>query len=122
MSEPHHLAELLEEWRQTSELEGDAIQQGQWDKVARCQEHKTRLQALISSSGEATPGNIHQERFQQTVRELILLELRNSKIIDERREKLTFDKCRMRSACGNLRKVRSAYGAGHPSPIWNSFS
>jgi len=122
MREARTLSELLEEWRQASEAEGEAIEQGRWDEVARRQQSKSRLREIITASGEGTPVKFSQEPIQRALRQLVELELRNSGRLGQRRERLAADNSRLRCASGNLRRVRSAYGAGHPAAIWNSFS
>jgi hypothetical protein len=122
MSQPDSLRELLQEWRRMGELEGEGIRGGDWDKVARSQRRKSCLREIISASIKNGAGDLNMEDFQTTVRELIAMEERNSQWISQRREALVAERSRARLACGNLRRVRSAYGGPRPAAIWNSYS
>lgn len=122
MNESPSLLGLLGEWKNLGEEEGAGIENGDWAKVAQCQARKTQLQEIITAFRNRAGVDPAPEASQELIRELIAMESRNSECLSRRRENLLAERSRVRSAAGNLRRVRSAYGEPRPQAIWNSYS
>jgi hypothetical protein len=121
---------LLAEWRRLTEREGEAIQNGDWADVAKCQDGKGNLCLDITRAmEEMRTGAVGLEqavaeaecRFAAIAGELVELESANRDLICAQRERHRSEWERLNHASRNLHGVRRAYGAASPQ-LWHSYS
>jgi hypothetical protein len=121
---------LLSEWRRLTGLEGEAIQNADWPRVAVHQARKTELKEAIqralsspraSWSAQGRAARSFEIEFSSTVAELIALEQRNFDLLERRRRQRAVDLERVASTLHDLQGVRRAYGSIHQA-LWQSYS
>ncbi len=124
------LAALYEDWRRLSEDEGQAISQGAWDLVDRCQTAKFELQARIIAASDRLQAEwaespdrraAEEPHFRQLVEQLICLESRNSERLASQRRTAEADRQALDKSTRSLRDIQRLYG-GPRGPSWNSYS
>jgi hypothetical protein len=124
------LAEACREWRRLAEAEGEAIRTGNWGLCAACQkalQHlRERMDAILPAaradwarSGNDRPSR--EQRFNDTLRELIAVERRNQTLLQSVRAAAHVKIQELNLARINLKQLRRSYGFAHDAPM-NSFS
>ena len=98
-------------------------------KVAQCQDAKLKLQSCILTATEVwqsenprpdREGAVDPE-VRRVVSDLILLEVRNSEWVAERREEAERERNEIRQSRRNLRHIHRAY-APSAHALWQSYS
>jgi hypothetical protein len=121
---------LYEQWRAWTQAETEAIQQAIWNKVAQCQGEKHRLQAEILAATERWHeesridggGRPEQDpQLRRVVDELILLEYKNSELVEEQRRIARRQQDETERSGRNLRQIQRAYALSREA-IWESYS
>ena len=130
MSPFQELTRLYQEWRRLSEAEGDAIRRNEWPVVEDCQGAKYRLQSGITVATELYQSDLdhsgadpldYDRQFRGIVAELIQLEERNGKWLEDQRRKAREQQEELARTTASLRQVRRAYASGK-SAAWTSYS
>lgn len=130
MSAFQELSRLYQEWRRLSEAEGEAIRRHEWPAVEECQEAKYKLRSGITMATElyqsdlAHPGGdplAYDRQFRGIVAELIQLEERNGKWLEDQRRQAREQQADLARTTANLRQVRRAY-ASDKAAAWTSYS
>lgn len=113
------LEPLLQEWSALTDQERLAIEQSEWDILARCHELKLQLMQRINQlSGLNHP---LKEPLAGLVRDLQAREKGNMDLLGERMKGLRTQITELGRSTGNLRSVRSAYRTAEQT-VWHSYS
>jgi hypothetical protein len=123
------LWELYQQWKQLTEAEGNAILNSNWREVHRCQAAKQQLQPEIirvteSAKAEYFNNSDQREfdlRIRECVNELIVLETRNSAVLEQRLEALEKERGELEQTAGRLRQVHKSYVPAK-GPVWDQYS
>lgn len=130
MSPREHLFSLYEQWRRLSLAEGDAIQQGDWLEVRRCQNAKQTLQERIVAAtdalrtdplGRAADAGETESAIRTVVSRLMELESLNSRRLADQRARGEAEQSGAERATQSLRQVSRAYGLPRASG-WQNYS
>lgn len=120
----------LAEWRQLTDLEGEAIRSDNWQGLAKHQTWKTQLQAEIQSalafvraapSAQEHTSRIADGQFDSVVGELVALESRNRDLIAAKRTRRQAESEGLSRTLHDLHGVKRAYGSGR-SLHWQCYS
>jgi hypothetical protein len=130
MSPREHAARLLQQWRQMTRAESEAIQAAAWSRLLDIQSRKAALRQPLDeayrqwqSGGPAVPATAAAENpFRAQVARLIALEARNAQLLADRREKARQQQLHLERAAQNLRNVRRSYAPPPPPVACNSYS
>lgn len=124
MTATQQLLEALRQWEQWSRLEGEAIEQDDWQRVNACQQAKVLLRERVSTlravSGSSAPGALPQP-VRDALRRLISLERENSERLTARRSAAETNLNELEGAILNLRRVQRSY-ARPTASSWTSYS
>ena len=129
MSAQNDLLELYQEWRAWTEAEGEAIRAAAWPQVAKCQGAKKDLQRRILTTTEQAQVEAQvsdgerrgiDPQVRRIVDELILLELRNSELVDEQRHRAEERLRDLDQRERNLRQLQRAYAPSRAG-LWQSY-
>lgn len=124
------LLELYQEWKRLSVAEADAIQRAAWRQVDLCQGGKYQLQTRILEAREQLITELNmlglnrdsvEDQIRIIVDELILMETKNSELIDIQRKALQQEKDSLDRSSRNLRQVHRAYSSERTA-AWSSYS
>src|SRR5687767_8289793 len=130
MSACAKLLDSYQEWRRCTHAEGEAILEGDWPKVKRCQATKTELQPRIlketlEAQKECERDGINRPAFDRQVRslvnELIYLETRNGEMLAEQKTSLRTEYDALERSGRNLNRIHKQYATGAAS-AWESYS
>jgi hypothetical protein len=129
MDARHHIADLLQQWRDISQSESKAIQAGDWVQLRDLQTSKASVQQKLTDARATwNAQNPHRplpangdHPFQTEVNDLVALETRNVQLLEARRQKLRDRQALLKQARGNIRRLRLSYAA-HSGTKWNSYS
>jgi hypothetical protein len=125
-----NLFDAYSAWEQTTRAEGAAIEGGDWERVAECQQTKQTLQKQIirlteSAHAECIETGLDSKIFERDLRSvinnLIAMESRNSERIALRRQAAEVEKLDLDQASQNLRRVHKSYSPP-TAAVWNSYS
>lgn len=116
MNADHRLAALYEEWRLTTESEGDAIRSLAWERVAHCQRFKAELREklveILDGAGMGVESAEQVRRkFQPVLEHLIGLELRNNEWLATERLKLEGEQGDLNRSQRVMRQLQGTYGS-----------
>ncbi|MCF7668397.1 MAG: hypothetical protein K9N48_01310 [Verrucomicrobia bacterium] len=130
MSDEDALTIVFDKWRELTEAEGNAIQNSNWKEVDRLQNVKLELQKeIVRISGRFeenaernhdTPTDL-KEKFKPVVEELVVLEMRNSKWLFEKKADAQAEFDGLGRVSRNLQNVQKAY-SNERQAVWNSYS
>jgi hypothetical protein len=129
MSAPADMARLLQQWRQMTRAETEAIHTDAWPKLQEIQSRKTQLQTSLNEalanwraqqSSEYRTGVVDLP-FRAEISRLIAMEGHNAQLVAVRRQKARERKLQLERASRNLGKVRHSY-APQTSGALNSWS
>lgn len=124
------LRDLYAEWHRLTDLEGEAIREGDWGRVDEQQTCKQALQPRIADlaracrqdlAREGRPDSDFEAEFRPAVMELVNLEVRNREELCRRRDALQADRRTMGQSVNRLRGLRQSYRTDAPS-TWQSWS
>lgn len=124
------LLELYQEWRTWTHAEGEAILEGDFRKVKRCQSAKADLQPRIvaqtqEAQKECDHDGINRPAFDKQVRslvnELIYLETRNGEMLAEQKQSLQAEYEALGRSSRNLTRIHKRYTPGSAA-AWESYS
>lgn len=130
MNARRELFGLYEQWRTWTRTEGEGIQQANWNAVARCQAAKHQLQAEILKATERWHEEVRfsggtrpdqDPELRRVVDELILLEYKNSELVEEQRRTMRQQQRDAEQSGRNLRQIQRAYALSREA-IWESYS
>jgi hypothetical protein len=130
MSARSNLLDLYGQWRTLSDEEAEAIRVAAWPQVARCQDAKQVLQTRILETTdqwhlESLIGHddhpAMDPQVRRVVEELILLELRNTELVDEQRRNARREQQALDRSSRNLQQLQRAYAPSRES-LWQSYS
>lgn len=130
MSARTDLLDLYQEWRTWTDAEAQAIRAGAWNQVNRCQDAKTRLQERILFATEQWQTEARLDRdhvreidpqLRRVVDELILLELRNGELVEEKRREARRDRQELETSTRNLAALRRSYAPSRQA-LWQTYS
>ena len=124
------LVAAYDSWEQWTQIEGVAIQEGNWRRVQQCQAMKLELQGCIirltdAVKAECAKAGLEAKDFEPTTRQiinaLIAQESRNAELLTHRRQAATAQMADLDHAGRNLKRVQRFYGL--PAPMaWHSYS
>lgn len=124
------LLDLYQDWRRWTEAEGEAILEGNWGQVKRCQAAKSELKPRILQQTEAAQAEcaetgIDRRSFDKQVRsrvnELIYLETRNGEFLAQQRREAEAEMAALERSRRNITKIHRQYSSG-PGMAWESYS
>ena len=124
------LLETYQEWQHWAQSEGDAIQAGDWARVAHCQNALHQLQVRIPAAVQAAQaewsqpgagGQAREDKCRRVVAELIALETRNGQWLANQRDAMQGRLDDLDRSTSNLKRVQQTYSPGC-APAWTSFS
>lgn len=124
------LLESYQEWRKWTHAEGEAILEGDWRAVKRCQTAKVELQPRIlketqDAQEECERDGINRPAFDKQLRslvnELIFLETRNGEMLAEQNENLRAEHAALQRSGRNLNRIHKRYTPGSAG-AWESYS
>jgi hypothetical protein len=119
-----------QEWRKCTHAEGEAILEGDWPAVKRCQATKAELQPRIlketlDAQQECERDGINRPAFDRQVRslvnELIFLETRNGEMLAEQNRALREEHDALQRSGRNLNRIHKQYRSGSAT-AWESYS
>lgn len=113
------LLDLLQQWRDTTLVEGQAIAHSQWDTVAACQARKNEWMRdwPFPPLDVATAPPL----VRALMEEIVALERRNYEQLTLGLENTRQQLEALGQSRQQLRQLRRAYSASHP-PAWESWS
>jgi hypothetical protein len=120
MSARDKVSSLLEEWRQQTLAETEALRARNWPAVRECHRAKDQLQALLQRIPEARE-YAAEESGRQTVDELIALDLRNRDWLATQMAASKARQSQIEDNARNLQRLRKSY-AGPSRSCWQSYS
>ncbi len=118
------------DWEQLTQSEREAIQAGDWPRVAQCQAEKQKLQKQIIALTESaqaecietgSDAKLFERDLRPVINNLISMETRNSELIAIRRHAAEVERIELDNASNNLRRVQKSYSPP-TAPVWNSYS
>jgi len=124
------LFQAYDQWRSWTENEGEAIRLADWSQVGHCQSVKHQLQsdiihltdaAQVESKRQGSDWTEIVGRLRAVVRELIMLETRNSNWLTSQRQNVEAQNNELGQARHNLRQVRKSYVPARFA-VWESYS
>ena len=130
MKEQTDLLALYAQWRTLTEVEGNAIHEGEWRQVQEQQDLKSELKERILSVTESWQlvcpdasawRQEYERQFRPIVAELIQMESRNSALLTRCQTATRAELDHYNGASRNLRGLRKAYVAPGNSH-WCSYS
>lgn len=130
MSAENQLEQACNHWHRLAVLEGEAIRNREWDRVATCQKTLLELQPLITDylrharADWAAEGSISKEReqrFHHLFNQLITLERHNEVLVQEVRRTARTRSAQLQQVKSTLRRLRASYVPPHPER-WSCFS
>lgn len=130
MSAQTLLFDLYAEWRRLTEVEGEAIGSGEWQRVERQQSLKQQLKEEIVQATERLRAEwteverehqAYERRFRPIVDELIVLETRNHRLLSTRRTEARAQLNHLDRTSSNLRGLHRVYGTT-AAWRWQSYS
>src|ERR1051325_3675229 len=109
---------LLEQWRQLTEREGEAILREDLSGVTEQQKRKELLTQEMTPAGErlnlaqmnGQGAGQHDEVFRTLLAQVVALEARNGEALSAKRQLRKAELERLNQAAHNLHSVRRAYG------------
>ena len=119
MAAINHEQDLWRQWRDWTAREEQSILAENWEKLARCQEAKQRLQSAIAECSGALAGR--EDSVRAMGRELIEHERRNQALLNATRQRLQSQHDDLEAGLRNLRRVRGSYAATRQG-CWHSYS
>jgi hypothetical protein len=127
MSARNSLLEWLEEWREWTLAEREAIKAQCWPSVRKCQQAKAQLQAALSGASvlptypkgetEATAA----KPLQNLLKEVVALEEQNRDQLARHKAEVQARTADLAQSARNLRRVRQSY-AGRTDGFWQTYS
>jgi hypothetical protein len=130
MSAESHLRNAYQEWRRLAETEGEAIRDGNWPLVSDCQNALHHLQRQILGHAQQAKeewtrlgaDQVQKESsLRQVILELIEIESRNNRLLDEVRHTAQTRLEQLTQASHTLRQVQRSYAPAQPT-AWSSLS
>jgi hypothetical protein len=124
------LLELYQDWRRWTEAEREAILEGDWRQVKRCQGAKSELRPVILRQTEeaqlecdrdGTDRGAFDKQVRSVVNELIYLETRNGECVAEQRRIAQTEVTKIEQSGRNLAKIHQRYAPG-AAAAWESYS
>jgi hypothetical protein len=112
---------LLDQWRQLSEEEGNAISSGAWTQVEHFQSAKARLQPRITEVTQRIEPGVFQAQFRPLLDELMQLERRNSSLLEQKRSVAQEQERSLDRTQRNLRQIQKSY-TPKVRTHWHSYS
>jgi succinate dehydrogenase/fumarate reductase flavoprotein subunit len=114
------VADLLEQWRQQTLRESEALRANDWNQVRACQETKAQVRTLLEQAEGPSPKDL-PERLRQLVVELVALESANSRWLARQTASLQARQTELADTSRRLHRVRRSYGAADRLH-WESYS
>lgn len=124
------LLELYQQWRKWTHAEGEAILEGDFPKVKRCQNAKAELQPrILQQTGEAQKecerDGINRPALDKQIRslvnELVFLETRNGELLAEQKRALSAEYHDLKKSGRTLTRIHKKY-APNSTAAWESYS
>jgi uncharacterized protein (DUF3084 family) len=130
MSAQADLLQLYQDWRSLTEQEREAIEEGDWRRVHKCQSAKSELQPRIVRQTQETHDEWNrfgvdrsqlEKQVRSVVNELIYLETLNGEFIAEQRRRAQAEFDQLNQSSRKLGKVQKSYTPNAPF-AWESYS
>lgn len=130
MSAQAALFQLYDEWRDWTNVEREAIEASDWNKVSQCHGAKAELQKSIVRQTQIARDEANADdlvraavdlRVRAVVNELIYLETRNGEYLAERRAQTKTELDAIERSGRNLGRIQRQYSR-NAAAAWESYS